>query len=332
MIAAFIEGYGTDRELKIGEVPDPHPGPMDVLIRIRAASVNPIDFKIRDGKLRFLRPYVFPLIMGHDCAGEVVAVGERVQRFKVGDRVFSRPRNGRTGTFAEFIAVDQNEVALMPANVGFEEAAGLPLVGLTSWQAMLDVGQLKRGQKVLIHAGSGGVGTFAIQLAKHVGAEVWTTTSERNIEFVESLGADHVVNYRTERFEDRVPEMDLIFDTLGGDALERSFQVVKRGGWVVSVSGVPDYRLGRDMGLPLWKSLILGIVGSGANLKARKRGARYRFIFMKSNGEQLERIADLVNKGFIKPVVDKVFPLSEASAALRYSESGRARGKIIIRP
>lgn len=332
MIAAFIDGYGREQILKVGNFPTPHYGPTDVLVKIHAASVNPIDFKIRDGSLRFVRSYSFPLIMGHDCAGEVIAVGEQVTRFKIGDRVFSRPRNGRTGTFAEFIAIDHNEIALMPANASFEEAAGLPLVGLTSWQALLEIAQLKRGQKILIHAGSGGVGTFAIQLAKHIGAEVWTTTSDKNIEFVKSLGADHVINYRTEKFEDRATGMDVVFDTLGGGALDRSFAVVKPGGWVVSIAGTPDQRLARDMKLPFWKSLILRVVGLRVNSFAKKAGANYRFIFMTPNGGQLAQIADLANKGVIKPIVDKVFSLSESRAAIEYSQAGRARGKIIVRP
>jgi len=195
--------------------------------------VNPVDFKLRDGKLRLLRRYRFPLILGHDCAGEVVQVGEDVTQFKVGDRIFSRPRNGRIGTFAEFIAIDQSEAALMPPNLNYHEAASLPLVALTSWQALVDVAQLKPRQQLLIPAGSGGVGTFAIQLAKHIGAEVWTTTSGKNLEFVKSLGADHAINYQDEDFEKRVNNLDVVFDTLGGDSLDRSFAITRPNGWVV---------------------------------------------------------------------------------------------------
>ena len=216
MIAAFIDGYGSDQVLRVGDFPAPKTGPSDILVRVHAASVNPVDFKLRDGKLRLLRRYQFPLILGHDCAGEVVQVGEDVTQFKVGDRIFSRPRNGRIGTFAEFIAIDQSEAALMPPNLNYHEAASLPLVALTSWQALVDVAQLKPRQQLLIPAGSGGVGTFAIQLAKHIGAEVWTTTSGKNLEFVKSLGADHAINYQDEDFEKRVNNLDVVFDTLGG--------------------------------------------------------------------------------------------------------------------
>lgn len=330
MIAAFINGYGHDQILKLGELPTPEPGPNDVLVKIHAASVNPIDFKVRDGKLRFVRAYQFPLILGHDCAGEIIQVGKQVQRFKVGDRVFSRPGNGRTGTFAEYISIDQREIALMPANISYREAASLPLVGLTSWQALLDIAHLKAGQKILIHAGSGGVGTFAIQLAKHVGAEVWTTTSGKNIEFVRSLGADHIINYQEKKFEEQVRDMDVVFDTLGGEALEKSFQVTKPGGWVVSIAGMPDRETAQEMNLNFWKTSLLGLLGIKVHLKAQKAKVNYRFIFMKANGEELQQIAGLVEKGIIKPIVDKTFPLSECQSAIEYSASGRARGKIIV--
>lgn len=331
MIAASINKYGPEEILRIENHPVPQIGPADVLVKIHAASVNPIDFKIRDGKLKFLRSYHFPLILGHDCAGEVIEVGSKVTRFKVGDRVFSRPRNGRIGTFAEFIAIDQNEVALMPANLNYVEAASIPLVGLTCWQALIDVAMLKPKQKVLIQAGAGGIGTFAIQLAKHIGAEVWTTTSTKNIEFVQKLGADHVIDYKTEKFEDLAKDMDVVFDTLGGESLDKSFSITKPNGWVVSISGSPDYQTGKDMNLSLGKSLVLGLVGLKVNMRAMSKGVHYRFIFMKSSGEELEQISHLLESGIIKPVIDKVFPISESQAALEYSSSGKARGKIIVR-
>jgi alcohol dehydrogenase len=330
VIAAFIDGYGTHRVLTVGDLPAPEPGLSDVLVKVHAASVNPVDFKLRDGKLRPLRSYRFPLILGHDCSGEVVQTGERVTRFKVGDRIFSRPRNGRIGTFAELIAIDENEAALMPPNVDFHEAASLPLVGLTSWQALVDVAQLKARQKVLIHAGSGGIGTFAIQLAKHKGAEVWTTTSGKNVELVKQLGADHVIDYQTEQFEKRVNNLDAVFDTLGGSTLDKSFTVTRRDGWIVSIAGSPDYRTAREIDLGILRSLLLGVVGLRVNLTARRAGVNYRFIFMKPLGEQLAQIAALVATGAIKPVVDRIFSLSECQSAIEYSASARARGKIVI--
>ncbi len=330
MIAAFIDGYGSDQVLRVGDFPAPKTGPSDILVRVHAASVNPVDFKLRDGKLRLLRRYRFPLILGHDCAGEVVQVGEDVTQFKVGDRIFSRPRNGRIGTFAEFIAIDQSEAALMPPNLNYHEAASLPLVALTSWQALVDVAQLKPRQQLLIPAGSGGVGTFAIQLAKHIGAEVWTTTSGKNLEFVKSLGADHAINYQDEDFENRVNNLDVVFDTLGGDSLDRSFAITRPNGWVVSIAGSPDYRNAEEMGLDMLRSLLLRVVGLRVNSRARRAGVNYRFIFMKPLGEELAQIAALISEGVIKPVVDRIFPISECQSAIEYSASGRARGKIVI--
>ncbi len=330
MIAAFIDGYGSDQVLRVGDFPAPKTGPSDILVRVHAASVNPVDFKLRDGKLRLLRRYRFPLILGHDCAGEVVQVGEDVTQFKVGDRIFSRPRNGRIGTFAEFIAIDQSEAALMPPNLNYHEAASLPLVALTSWQALVDVAQLKPRQQLLIPAGSGGVGTFAIQLAKHIGAEVWTATSGKNLEFVKSLGADHAINYQDEDFEKRVNNLDVVFDTLGGDSLDRSFAITRPNGWVVSIAGSPDYRNAEEMGLDMLRSLLLRVVGLRVNSRARRAGVNYRFIFMKPLGEELAQIAALISEGVIKPVVDRIFPISECQSAIEYSASGRARGKIVI--
>jgi len=292
--------------------------------------VNPVDFKLRDGKLRLLRRYRVPFILRHDCAGEVVQVGEDVTQFKVGDRIFSRPRNGRIGTFAEFIAIAQSEAALMPPNLNYHEAASLPLVALTSWQALVDVAQLKPRQQLLIPAGSGGVGTFAIQLAKHIGAEVWTTTSGKNLEFVKSLGADHAINYQDEDFEKRVNNLDVVFDTLGGDSLDRSFAITRPNGWVVSIAGSPDYRNAEEMGLDMLRSLLLRVVGLRVNSRARRAGVNYRFIFMKPLGEELAQIAALISEGVIKPVVDRIFPISECQSAIEYSASGRARGKIVI--
>lgn len=331
MISAYIDGYGKNQKLKIGDRPKPITGPTDILVKIHAASVNPIDFKIRDGMLKFLRSYPFPLTLGHDCAGEVIEVGPLVKKFKVGDKIFSRPRNERIGTFAEYISIDENEAALMPANISFQEAASIPLVGLTTWQALIGVAKLKPKQKILIHAGSGGVGTFAVQLAKHLGAEVWATTSGKNVDFVKSLGADHIINYKEQNFENAVSEMDVVFDTLGGDTLNKSFSVVKAGGWVVSISGSPDHRTGLDMNLGFLKTQILRLVGLAVNLRAKKFKVNYNFVFMKPSGEELKQIAELMTKGVIKPVVDKVFPLVESQAALDYSESGRARGKIVIK-
>ena len=331
MQAAFITKYGSAEKLVFGDFDIPKLGDTDVLVEIYSASLNPIDFKIRDGKIKFLRRYSFPLIMGHDLAGVVSAVGSKVTRFKKGDKVYSRPRNGRTGSLAQYIAVDENELSLMPKNLSYSEAASVPLVGLTSWQALLDIAGMKPGDRVFIQAGSGGIGTFAIQLAKHFGAYVMTTTSTRNVDFVRGLGADEIIDYKKQKFEEALRDVDIIFDTLGGEALYKSFEVIRPGGSIVSISGDPDQRLAQDMNLSFIKGLVLRLVGRKVNSLARKARASYRFIFMKPSGEQLAHIARLIENGDIKPIIDKEFSFAESQQAMDYLESGHARGKVVIK-
>jgi alcohol dehydrogenase len=331
MQAAFISKYGRTEKFHFAEVDIPQCGDADVLVEIHAASLNPIDFKIRDGKIKFIRSYSFPLILGHDLAGVVSAVGSKVTRFKIGDKVYSRPRNEHIGSLAQFIAIDENELAHMPQNVSFEEAASIPLVGLTCWQALFDIAGMKRGDRVFIQAGAGGIGTFAIQLAKHFGAHVITTTSSRNADFVRSLGADEIIDYKTQKFEEVLQNIDIVFDTLGGEALYNSFKVLRPGGWVVSISGDPDQRLAEDMHLVFLKREILRLVGRKANKLAAKAQANYRFIFMKPSGSQLAQITQLIEVGKIKPVIDKVFSFKEAQKAMDYLELGHSRGKIVIK-
>jgi alcohol dehydrogenase len=331
MQAAYISEYGQTEKLNFGEFDVPPVGDSDALVEIYAASLNPIDFKIRDGKLKFLRSYSFPLILGHDLAGVVSAVGSKVTRYKKGDKVYSRPGNNRTGSLAQFIAIDENELAPMPNNITFAEAASIPLVGLTSWQALLDIAEMKRGDRVFIQAGAGGVGTFAIQLAKHFGAHVITTTSSRNTDFVRSLGADEVIDYKTQKFEEVLKDIDIVFDTLGGEALYNSFKIIRPHGWVVSISGDPDQRLAEDMQLGFFKREVLRFVGRKANKLAAKANANYRFIFMKPSGSQLAQIAQLIEDGKIKPIVDKEFSFEDSQKAVDYLELGHSRGKIVIK-
>lgn len=331
MKAAYISGYGPQQKMTLGEIPKPTAADTEILVEIHAASINPIDFKIRDGKLKFLRKYSFPLILGHDLSGVVKEVGKNVTRFKVGDAIYSRPRNGRVGTFAEYIAIDENEAALKPKNISFSEAAGIPLVGLTSWQALVDIAKIGSGSKVFIQAGAGGIGSFAIQLAKSRGAVVATTTSSKNVDLVRALGADQVIDYRLQDFASVLRDQDVVFDTLGGEALYKSFAIVKPSGHVISISGDPDRRTGEDMGLGFFKSSVLALVGRKANALARKHGAHYRFLFMKPSSQQLGEIAALIEGGKIKPLVDREYELSRAQEAIDYSESGRAKGKIIVR-
>ncbi|EMX0189757.1 NADP-dependent oxidoreductase [Bacillus cereus] len=330
MKAMIIDRYGKV-PMRMAEVPTPEINEYEVLAEIHAASINPIDFKIRDGKVKMLLKYEMPLILGNDFAGVITKVGSKVTRFKVGDEIYARPRKNKIGTFAEYIAIHEDDIALKPKNLSFEEAASIPLVGLTSYQALHDIMQLQKGQKILIHAGSGGVGTFAIQLAKIMGAIVTTTASEAGANLVTSLGADEIINYKTEKFEDILKNYDAVFNTIGGATLEKSFNIIKRGGNIVSVSGMPNARFGKEFGSGFFKTLLFSLASKKLTALEKKHNAQYSFLFMKPSGDQLRTIANYIEAGQIKPVIDRVFPFEDAQKAMEYSESGRAKGKIIVK-
>ncbi|MDA1772565.1 NADP-dependent oxidoreductase [Bacillus cereus] len=330
MKAMIIDRYGKV-PMRMAEVPTPEINEYEVLAEIHAASINPIDFKIRDGKVKMLLKYEMPLILGNDFAGVITKVGSKVTRFKVGDEIYARPRKNKIGTFAEYIAIHEDDIALKPKNLSFEEAASIPLVGLTSYQALHDIMQLQKGQKILIHAGSGGVGTFAIQLAKIMGAIVTTTASEAGANLVTSLGADEIINYKTEKFEDILKNYDAVFDTIGGATLEKSFNIIKSGGNIVSVSGMPNARFGKEFGSGFFKTLLFSLASKKLTALEKKHNAQYSFLFMKPSGDQLRTIANYIEAGQIKPVIDRVFPFEDAQKAMEYSEFGRAKGKIIVK-
>lgn len=302
----------------------------DVLVKVRATGVNLLDSKVRDGEFKLILPYRPPFILGHDVAGIVVRVGRNVRRFKVGDEVYARPRDHRVGTFAEFIALNEADVAPKPKNISMEEAASIPLVGLTAWQALVEVGKLKSGQKVFIQAGSGGVGTFAIQLAKHLGAIVATTTSAKNVELVKSLGADVVIDYKTQDFEKVLSGYDLVLHSQDAEALKKSLRVLKPGGLLVSISGPPDPEFAKEKGMNLFLKLVMRMLSRGVRKKARSLGVRFSFLFMRAQGQQLSQITSLIESAAIRPVVDKVFPFEKTGDALAYVEAGRAKGKVVI--
>jgi NADPH:quinone reductase-like Zn-dependent oxidoreductase len=331
MKAFILDRYGKDERLRLGDVPEPEPGDHDLLVQVHAASVNPLDSKIRDGEFKLILPYDLPLIMGNDVAGVVVRVGAKVERFKAGDEVYARPGKDRIGTFAEFIAIDEADVALKPRNLTMEEAASVPLVALTAWQALVEIARLKEGQKVLIHAGSGGVGSLAIQLAKHLGATVATTTSAANIDMVKSLGADIVVDYRKDDFEQRLAGYDVVLNSLGKDTLEKSVSVLKPGGKLISISGPPDADFAKANGLGQVLQQGMRLLSLGIRSKAKRRGASYSFLFMRASGDQLRQITAMIEAGSIRPVIDRVFPFEQTNEALAYSETGRAKGKIVIK-
>lgn len=331
MRAFIVDRYGSNEGVRAGEMPDPEVRDDDVLVQIHAASVNPVDFKIRDGKLKFILPYRLPFVLGNDLAGVVVRVGSAVQRFKPGDEVYARPDKDRIGAFAEFISIKEDAVANKPKKLTMEEAASIPLVGLTTWQALIERANLKAGQKILIHAGSGGVGTFAIQLAKHLGAIVATTTSTANVDWVKSLGADIVIDYRKDNFDQLLHDYDVVLDTLGGKALEKSLRVLKPGGKVISISGPPDPDFAKEIGATWILRLAMRVLSYRVRRRAKRHHVSYSFLFMRPSGDQLRQIASLIDSGIIRPVVDRVFPFAATKEALAYVEKGRTKGKVIVK-
>lgn len=330
MKAFILDLYQKQGALRLGDMPEPELRDHDVLVEVHATALNPLDAKIRDGEFKLILPYRLPLILGNDVAGVVVGVGSRVQGCKVGDEVYARPGKGRIGTFAERIAIDASEVARKPRNLSMVEAASIPLVGLTAWQVLIERAAVKKGQKVLIHAGSGGVGTFAIQLAKHLGASVATTTSSANVDLVKRLGADVVVDYTKEDFSKVLSGYDLVLTSLDKITLEKSLQVLKPGGKLVSISGPPDLAFARENGLNWLLQQVMRLLSRDIRSKARRRGIDYSFVFMRAHGGQLTKITELIESGIINPVVDRTFPFLATNDAMRYQETGRAKGKIVI--
>ena len=300
-VKAFIlDRYGKKQALRLGDMPEPVPGPDDVLVEVEAAGLNLLDSKIRNGEFKPILPYKPPLVLGHDLAGTVAKVGAGVRRFKPGDAVYARPRDGQIGAFAHRIVVKKGDLALKPANLSMAEAASIPLVGLTAWQVLVERAQIKPGQKVLIHAGPGGVGTFAIQLAKHLGATVATTASATNAALVKELGADMVIDYRTQKFEEALSGYDVVLTSLDAKTLERSLRVLKPGGKLISISGPPDPAFAKAQGLNAVLRLVLRLTSAGIRKKAKRAGVDYSFLFMRADGAQLERITALIEDGTIR--------------------------------
>jgi NADPH:quinone reductase-like Zn-dependent oxidoreductase len=331
MKAFVVDKYNKKGILRLAEMPEPELQDHDVLVEVHAAGVNLLDSKIRTGEFKLILPYRRPFILGHDVAGMVVRVGTKVGKFKPGDEVYARPRDGRIGTFAESIAINEADVALKPKNLSMEEAASIPLVGLTAWQVLVDKASLKKGQKVFIQAGSGGVGTFAIQLAKQLGATVATTASAASADLVKSLGADVVIDYRKDDFEQVLSGYDVVLNSQDARTLEKSLTVLKPGGKLISISGPPDPEFARERGLNLVLRMILRLLSRAIRIKAKRRGVKFSFLFMWAQGDQLSKITSLIESGAIRPVVDRVFPFEATNEALAYLETGRAKGKVVIK-
>jgi len=331
MKAFILDRYGSGGTLRAGELPEPEVREHDVLVQVHAAGVNALDSKIRDGEFKLILPYRTPFALGNDVAGVVVRVGAGVRKFKPGDEVYARPDKDRIGTFAEFIAVAEDDLAPKPKRLTMDEAASVPLVGLTAWQALVEIADLREGQKVFIHAGSGGVGTFAIQVAKHLGATVATTTSAANIDLVTRLGADVVIDYRKDDFENVLRDYDVVLSSLDGKTLEKSLRVLKPGGKLISISGPPDPSFARQLGRRWTLGPVMSVLSRRIRKAASRRQISYSFLFMRANGNQLREITALIDAAIIEPVLDRTFPFEQTNEALAYVDTGRAKGKVVIR-
>jgi NADPH:quinone reductase-like Zn-dependent oxidoreductase len=329
MKAFVVERYGKDG-LRAAEVPEPEVGDGDVLVKVSAAAINPLDTMVRDGEFKRLLRYRTPFVLGHDVAGVVTRVGSAVRELRAGDQVYARPRDLRIGTFAQYIAIDQDDVAPKPASLTLHEAAAVPLVSLAAWQALVDRANVQAGQKVLVHAGSGGLGSTVIQLAKHLGATVATTARGENAQLVRSLGADVVVDYTKENFAEVLSGYDVVLDSRGGENLERSLTVLKPGGQAIGVSGPPDPGFAKQLGAPRFIGVVMGLLSRKVRKQARKLGVSYSFLFMQANGTQLRELASLYDAGRLRPLIDKTFPFEQTLEALAYVEQGRANGKVVI--
>ncbi|USS93084.1 NADP-dependent oxidoreductase [Fructilactobacillus ixorae] len=328
MKAFRFNHYGDIAENQRTAVPTV--GPQDVLVYVRNSGLNPVDYKIQAGKLKPLFSFQLPLTMGNEFAGEVVQVGSQVQNFVVGDRVYGRPDNEHTGTLADYIAVPAQEIARLPDDLDFQAASGVPLTGLTSYQALVELGHVQPGQKVFIQAGAGGIGTMAIQIAKALGAYVTTTASPEKTALVRSLGADQVINYHENYFADVLFHYDVVFDTLGGKYLRDSFKIVRPGGHVVTINGLPTYQFGQQHGCGLAKSLLFGAVSAPLRRLARKHRVHYDFLIMHPSGPQLQVLSQLIEAETLLPIIDRIYAFGETQAAYDYLESGHAQGKVIV--
>ena len=330
MKAFVVAKYGKDG-LRAADLPEPTLGSGDVLVRVSAASINPLDRMTRDGEFKRLIKRKPPFVLGHDLAGVVTEVGTDVRDFRVGDEVFARPRDLRAGTFAELIAIDQDDVALKPESLTLEEAAAVPLVALAAWQILVERAHVRPGQQVLVHAGAGGLGSTVIQLARHLGATVATTTNATTMDLVRDLGADVVIDYTTTDFSEVLSGYDLVVDSLGGPNLEKSLTVLKPGGLAIGVAGPPDAGFARQLGAPAIVGLVMNQLSRKVRKQAQALHVRYEFLFMQASGSQLRELGALYDAGVLRPVIDSTFAFDKAVEAMAYVEQGRAKaGKVVV--
>lgn len=331
MKALTFKRYGKSPEIGFAQVPRPELKPNEILVEVHAAGINPIDNMITTGIFKPILRFKLPAIMGSDLAGVVTEVGSSVTRFKIGDAIFANVFDLGTGSIAEFAVVPENVAAPKPANLDFVQAASIPMVGLTSWQALKERADLQPGQKVFIPAGSGGVGTFAIQFAKYLGAKVATNTSTANVQMVSSLGADEVIDYKKQAFEKVLRGYDLVLGTIRGDAIEKSVDILKPGGKIVSLVGPLDKAFARARRLNVFLGFVFGLMSRKIVRLARKKDVEYSFLFARPEGAQLNEIGKLLESERIRPVIDKVFAFEQAKEALEYLAQGRAKGKVVIK-
>lgn len=331
MRAFVLTRYGGPTAAELRDVAVPGPGPGEVQIAVKAAGLNPVDFKIREGQLRVVQSYALPIVMGCELSGVVTSIGAGVQRFRAGDEVYTRVAKDRLGAFAETACVHEDLVAKKPASLDFVHAAGAPLAALTALQGLRDELLVKPGMRIFIPGGAGGVGTFAIQLARHFGASVATTASTRGRPLVERLGADVIVDYTSENFVKVLRDYDGAFDLVGGTTLARAFSVVRRGGAVVSIAGLPEPTTAmKDMGGSIGLAVLFWFLSAPIRLRALIAGVRYRYLFMHPGARDLETIGALVDAKKLEVVVDRVFPFAETREAFAYLEQGRAKGKVVV--
>ncbi|ORM36862.1 NADP-dependent oxidoreductase [Williamsia sp. 1135] len=329
MKAFVIDKYNGP--IHAAEVPTPTVGPRDIYVKVIAASVNPLDQLVRSGEFKQLLKYPMPMILGHDVSGVVTDIGPEVTDFAIGDEIYARPRDLRIGTFAEYIAIHQDDAAHKPKTLSLSEAAAVPLVALAAWQMLVEKAHIRPGQKVLVHAGAGGLGSTVIQLAKHLGAHVATTAGSASTDLVTNLGADVVIDYRTTDFADVLSGYDLAVDAVGGDNLLKTLTVLAPGGLAIGVAGPPDAGFATQLGAPAPFKLILSLLSRKVRAAAKKRGVRYSFFFMRSSGEQLRTLAALYDACHLRPVIDSTFPFDKTVEALAYVEAGKTKaGKVVI--
>ena len=331
MKALILKRYGKSDQLAFADIPRPTIKPNEMLVQVFAAGLNPIDNVIPKGTFKPILKFKLPATIGSDLAGIVVEVGGRVTRFKLGDAVYASIFDLGTGSLAEFAVVPESAAAIKPANLDFLQAASIPMVGLTSWQALKERAHLKLGQKVFISAGAGGIGTFAIQLAKHLGAKVGTTTSTANVGLAQRLGADEVIDYKKQDFEKVLQDYDVVLGTIKGDVIEKSLGILKPKSIIVSLIGPLDAAFARARGMNFLMTFVFGLMSAKIIRQAKKHNIQYSFLFVHPDGQQLAEIGKLLDAGHIQPVIYKVFPFDQAKEALAYLEEGRAKGKVVVK-